>query len=226
MDCLFPHKDHVSHNELLAELAGRTCYYSFGLKAGRKSNKDYLAHTQDGEVPHRSIFYHAKMTFFLAGVSRRLSHEMIRNYVGADRTEEGAPSQESTRYVENAGEYIAHPGLIYDDVPLSHYIQQCHDNYNSYRSFIDFREERYRRENNGKSPTGMDRKRIFETASSLLEHSVSTSFVWTTNPIALAKLIQERQHESADLEFQRLAKIWKLEAVTRWPNLFPQPWMK
>ena len=40
----------------------------------RKSNADYIAHTQQGDVPHASILYHAKMSFFIAGVSRRVSH--------------------------------------------------------------------------------------------------------------------------------------------------------
>src|SRR5690606_40139163 len=94
---LFPHDGFearrlLTGNELLVELAGRKCYDSFGLKAGRKTNAEYIAHTQQGEIPHASIMYHAKMTFFIGGVSRRVSHELIRHYVGADRDEEGSPS--------------------------------------------------------------------------------------------------------------------------------------
>src|SRR5882672_996607 len=93
---LFPHDltedgRKLTDNELLIELAGRSCYNSFGLKAGRKVNSEYIAHTQEMDPPHASIIYHAKMSFFIAGVSRRVSHELIRNYVGADRTEEGSP---------------------------------------------------------------------------------------------------------------------------------------
>src|SRR5260221_32190 len=45
----------LTANELLVELAGRKCYDSFGLKAGRKSNKEYIQHTQSGDIPHASI---------------------------------------------------------------------------------------------------------------------------------------------------------------------------
>ena len=62
---------------------------------------------------------------------------------------------------------------------------------------------------NGAVAGGMDRKRIFEAASSYLSHSAETSFIWTTNPIALAKLFKERDHEAAALEFRRLAVVWK-----------------
>lgn len=81
----------TSDNELLAELAGRLCYRSFGEAAGRKTNADYMQHIFSMDPLHASILYHAKMTFFFAGVSRKFSHQFIRNYVGSDRTEEGSP---------------------------------------------------------------------------------------------------------------------------------------
>ena len=43
---------------------------------------------------------------------------------------------------------------------------------------------------------------------------------------ALAKLLRERDHDAADLEFARLARKWKRLAVANWPGLFPQPWMR
>lgn len=234
---LFPHEGYrvdapegapgelLTGNELLVELAGRKCYNSFGHKAGRKSNREYIEHTQSGDVPHASIMYHAKMSFFIAGVSRRVSHELIRHYVGADRDEEGSPSQESTRYVENAGFYIAHPAIRDNPIELGLFRTDMTRNYVSYRDYIDRRVTVYAREN-GSEPTGMDRKRIFESASPLLSHAVETSFIWTTNPSALAKMFRERDHEAADLEYLRFARKWKQLCLETWPNLFPQPWMR
>nr|NIR30252.1 FAD-dependent thymidylate synthase [Gammaproteobacteria bacterium]NIR83799.1 FAD-dependent thymidylate synthase [Gammaproteobacteria bacterium]NIU05125.1 FAD-dependent thymidylate synthase [Gammaproteobacteria bacterium]NIV51962.1 hypothetical protein [Gammaproteobacteria bacterium]NIX86398.1 hypothetical protein [Gammaproteobacteria bacterium] len=117
---LFPHDmvdgsgRALTGNELLVELAGRKCYDSFGRKAGRPTNAGYIANTQRYDPPHASIEYHAKMSFFVGGVSRRVSHELIRHYVGADRDEEGSPSQESTRYVEHAGRFVAHPAILHN----------------------------------------------------------------------------------------------------------------
>lgn len=227
---LFPRElhplDRESDNELLVELAGRKCYNSFGLKAGRKTNAEYIANTQQGDVPHASIMYHAKMTFFIAGVSRRVSHELIRHYVGADRTEEGSPSQESTRYVEHSGCYVAHPAILDNPDELALFGGAMGRNYKEYRDYIDRCEAVYSSNNEGRMPTGMARKRIFESASPYLSHACETSFVWTTNPIALAKMFRERDHEAADLEYLRLARKWKKICVERWPGLFPQPWMK
>ncbi len=215
-----------SSNELLVELAGRKCYNSFGLKAGRKSNAEYIANTQQGDVPHASIMYHAKMTFFIGGVSRRVSHELIRHYVGADRTEEGSPSQESTRYVEHSGCYIAHPAILDNEFELQLFGSAMGRNYKEYTDYIARCEAVYKGANEGRSPTGMARKRIFESASPYLSHACETSFIWTTNPIALAKMFRERDHDAADLEYLRLARKWKKLCVARWPALFPQPWMK
>lgn len=231
---LFPHKgkrgdevdSDLSDNELLVELAGRKCYNSFGAKAGRKTNQEYIANTQAGDVPHASLLYHAKMSFFIAGVSRRVSHELIRTYVGADRDEEGSPSQESTRYVENAGFYVIPPRYLEGShSEEARFREACDVNYRSYIEAVrdDLRaHETFK----GTPAKGMDYKRILEAGSSLLLHSVETSFVWTTNPMALAKQFKERDNESADLEYQRFAKVWKKLCVDTWPNLFPQPWMQ
>jgi thymidylate synthase (FAD) len=215
----------LTGNELLVELAGRKCYDSFGLKAGKKTNREYIANTQTGDVPHRSIMYHAKMSFFIGGVSRRVSHELIRHYVGADRTEEGSPSQESTRYVEHAGFYIAHPAILESESELSRFGSAMQSNYDEYRTYIS-RRAHIHRVATGEEPKGMARKRIFESASPYLSHACETSWIWTANPISLAKMFHERDNDGADLEFRRLAKKWKRLALDRWPGLFPQPWMQ
>jgi thymidylate synthase (FAD) len=231
-DRLFPHnllRDDgkiLSDNELLVEIAGRKCYDSWGAKAGKKSNREYIENTQQGDVPHASIMYHAKMSFFIAGVSRRVSHELIRNYVGADRDEEGSPSQESTRYTHHPGCYIAHPWILGDEDELLTFRLAMQADYDNYVAYIERQMTLLRNSNPlGATPT-MARKRVYESASSYLIHSCETSWIWTTNPIALAKLFKERGGAGSDLEFQRLARVWAKVCVERWPNLFPQPWVK
>lgn len=224
---LWPHRRGVSDgrllsdNELLVELAARGCYYSFGEKAGRRSNAEFIANTQQGTIRHASVLYHAKMTFFIAGVSRRVSHELIRNYVGADRNEEGSPSQESTRYVEHGGMFVVPPLVGEDDYELTQYRIAMQTAYGQYLTFIDRMTEDWRKVHDGGQPQGLDRKRIYEAASMYLPHSTVTSFIWTTNPAALEKLFRERCDPQADLEFQRLAFRWREVCLERWPNLFP-----
>ena len=208
----------VTDNELLCELAGRKCYDSFAEKAAPRSNADYLASMWTGrDVVHRSTGYHAKMSFFFAHISRRVSHELIRNYVGADRSEEGNPSQESTRFTHHPGIYILHPRDQGDPETVR---LESQDNYNRYCGYIDSEIASFKL-SHGHEPKGMDRKRIYESAAGRLSMSCGTSFLWTTNPMAMAKFFAERCDEAADLEMSRFATAWKKFSLARWPGLFP-----
>ena len=210
----------MSDNELLVELAGRTCYHSYGKKAGRKTNHEYIAHSQSGTVPHRSILYHAKMSFFVGGVSKRLTHELIRHYVGADRSEEGSPSQESSRYTFHPGHFIVPPKVL-DQGPakVEEFREAMQSAYNYYCHYVNSSSKEFE-DANGHPPKGIDRKRIYEAAAGFAPVQVATSLVWTANPTSLAKMFLERTDESSDAEFHRLADFWKKVCLERWPALF------
>lgn len=201
-----------SDNEQIVELSGRKCYNSFGCKASPRSNREYISHTQRGPNPHSSILYHAKMSFFIGGISRRVSHELVRHYVGADRDEEGSISQESTRFVQHSGRYVVPPKYLQSAADTERFKVAVERAHSAYLEFV-----------NAEQPqTTLDRKRVLEAAAGLLPGQAETSFIWTTNPAALSKLIRERTAPAADLEFQRLATAWKNLCITRWPNLFQE----
>ena len=209
----------VTDNELLCELAGRKCYDSFAEAGARRTNSEYLRSMWQGRIPHRSTGYHAKMSFFFAHVSRRVSHELIRNYVGADRDEEGNPSQESTRFTHHPGVYIAHPSILGQEYELDIFRQKAQRNYEEYVATIQRKIDAFRGRT-GQSPKGLDRKRIYESTSNDLMHSCGTSFIWTTNPMAITKFLHERDNDEADMEMARFARAWKRVVIARWPNLF------
>ena len=86
-----------SDSELLTEVAGRTCYESFGtglnpnITRVRNDSEEYFKNVL--EKGDGSIFEHSTVTFALLWVSRVLTHELVRHRVGT------AYSQESLRYV-------------------------------------------------------------------------------------------------------------------------------
>jgi thymidylate synthase ThyX len=214
----------VSDNELLVEIAGRKCYDSFAEKAGKKTNREYIANTQQGHVPHRSIKYHAGWTFFIGDISMRVARELQRNYIGHAKDEEGAPSQESTRFVHHYGWFVVPPAILampegLREPELETFRVQMQGSYDQYLNYVS-RHTLNHEVVHGKKPTGLDRKRIYEAAANLLPMSACTSFIWSSNPEALDKLFVERCDESADLEFARFAKEWR--TITRYaaPNLF------
>lgn len=209
----------ITDNELLAELAGRKCYDSFADAGKRRSNNEYLHSMWDGRIPHRSTGYHAQMTFFIAHVSRRVSHELIRNYVGHAKDEEGIPSQESTRFTHHPGMYIAHPYYLENENEMMAFKLLAGDNYASYVATVQRKVDAFERKNSGK-PVGLDKKRIYESTSGDLLMSCGTSFIWTTNPMALTKFFHERDDQAADMEMCRFARTWKKVCFETWPNLF------
>jgi thymidylate synthase ThyX len=209
----------ITDNELLVELAGRKCYDSFAEAGAKRTNGEYIRSMWSGRIPHRSTGYHAKMSFFFAHISRRVSHELIRNYVGSDRDEEGSPSQESTRFTHHPGVYIAHPYILDNPLQLSLFSMRAQENYESYVAVLSEKEMEYEAKH-GKKATGLDKKRIYESTAGDLLMSCGTSFIWTTNPMALTKFFHERDDEAADMEMCRFARTLKRVCLARWPNLF------
>ena len=64
--------------QALAEFAGRACYQSWNKpNPATATNAGYLRHIL--EVGHLSVLEHGTATFYLTGVSRSLTHELIRH---------------------------------------------------------------------------------------------------------------------------------------------------
>lgn len=89
--------------EVLCETAGRTCYMSFA-RPRPGGNAAYLHHIK--EVGHGSVLEHAVWNLLFTGVSRSLTHELVRHRAGFGF------SQLSQRYVdESVAEYVVPPDL-------------------------------------------------------------------------------------------------------------------
>ena len=64
--------------EALVEFAGRACYQSWDKPNPRTAtNAGYLRHIL--EVGHLSLLEHATVTFYITGISRSCTHELIRH---------------------------------------------------------------------------------------------------------------------------------------------------
>jgi len=70
--------------EWLVEMAGRTCYQSWRRQndpsMGGRTHADHIANLIDSG--HLSCLEHCSMTFLLAGLSRSLTHELVRHRIG------------------------------------------------------------------------------------------------------------------------------------------------
>ena len=97
-------------SELIVELAGRTCYLSLGDRQFRKTNADYVGNLIN--QGHGSVLEHAVWDLLITGVSRSLTHELVRHRAGT------AFSQLSQRYVDESTADFIEPPIIAADPEL------------------------------------------------------------------------------------------------------------
>ena len=98
--------------EQLAEFAGRLCYMSQHNPAKRET-REYLENIK--KQGHGSVLEHANYSILLEGVSRSLTHELVRHRAGF------AYSQLSQRYVdESEANFVVPPAIIGDEALREH----------------------------------------------------------------------------------------------------------
>lgn len=178
--------------DLLSEAAGRACYWSYG--KGRKTNAEYLANIISSG--HGSVLEHPTWTFGLKGISRSLSHELVRH-------RHLAFSQLSQRYVTEDPEFVVPPGINEDQCP-------------SFYEFCEHAACEYKRQ----LSWGADNKSGRAVARSVLPNATATRIVVTGNGRALRNMLALRGTAHAEAEFRRLAVAWTKLMKTLAPNIF------
>lgn len=184
------------------------CYDSYGKGRG---SQEYHAHII--ESGHGSVLEHASLTFEISGVSRGLTHELVRHRVGV------AISQRSTRYVdESACRLIVPPVFVIqpsddDEVATAKRIQQevllkGHQDSTANYAFLVHRNPH------------LDRKAARGAARSTLGNGIETSLVWTCNLRSLLNVLRQRGSEAADAEIRRLAVALYNQALPYAPTIF------
>lgn len=99
--------DDARDGELLTEFAGRGCYQSWAKpNPVTATNAGYLGHILD--VGHFSVLEHGTATFYITGVSRALTHELVRH-------RHLSYSQLSQRYVAEGDAAMVVPDVIGGD---------------------------------------------------------------------------------------------------------------
>lgn len=186
-----PYQDEATSSDYLAEFAGRGCYEAWS-RANPKTaaNLDYLDHIID--VGHTSLFAHAAVSFYVTGVSRSLTHELVRHRFLVF-------SQRSQRFVDESDCNFVCPPLLDDP------------------AFADMREllERTTRGNQVAYriiaetliTRGVARKQAREAARAVLPEATETRLTVSGNLRAWRDFIKLRMGEGADAEIRRFAAL-------------------
>jgi len=185
--------------EELVERCGRICYDSFERVNPPESTKKLIEHLiRSG---HESVFEHACITFLVNGVSRTLTHQLVRHRIASY-------SQRSQRYVkETEPQYVTPPsfkrGGYEDGVTASyeifkHQMEECWKTYNLLLKM-------------GEKP---------EDARFVLPNACETEIAITMNFRALRHFFKLRTSKHAQWEIRNMAKIMWEKVYLIAPNVF------
>jgi thymidylate synthase (FAD) len=179
--------------ERLSEFAGRLCYMSQKNPAGRPT-REYLENIK--KQGHGSVLEHANYSLLLEGVSRSLTHELVRHRAGF------AYSQLSQRYVdESEANFVMPPAIIGDEVLEASWKDQMDAAQKSYVALVESLMERYA----WVGDKIHRRKMAREAARGVLPNSTETKIVVTGNARAWRTMLELRSSEGAELEIRRCA---------------------
>ena len=193
--------------EQLVETAGRLCYMSFA-KPRPGGNQAYINHIL--EVGHGSVLEHAVYSMIFTGVSRSLTHELVRHRAGMSY------SQLSQRYVDKVS-FVRPPGIKPDSSAELVWTSNIALALASYESLIETLEHNDFADVDNAT---LRRKRARETARSVLPNCTETKIFVTGNARAWRHFLELRGSIHADAEIQRLAFAVLDVLQSESPNLF------
>ncbi|MBA3671349.1 MAG: FAD-dependent thymidylate synthase [Gemmatimonadaceae bacterium] len=179
--------------ERLAEFAGRLCYMSQHNPA-KRDTRDYLENIK--KQGHGSVLEHATYSLLIEGVSRSLTHELVRHRAGF------AYSQLSQRYVdESQACFVVPPAIAGDELLEGAWRTQIESAQSAYVSLVEKLMERY-----GWVADKVHRRKMArEAARGVLPNSTETKIVVTGNARAWRTMLELRSSEGAELEIRRMA---------------------
>ncbi|MDA1080320.1 MAG: FAD-dependent thymidylate synthase [Gemmatimonadetes bacterium] len=182
-----------SDGERLAEFAGRLCYMSQKNPANR-STREYIENIK--KQGHGSVLEHANYSLLIEGVSRSLTHELVRHRAGF------AYSQLSQRYVdESHAAFVVPPAIIGDDALVAQWKAQMESAQATYVALVDKLMERY-----GWVDSKVHRRKMArEAARGVLPNSTETKIVATANVRGWRTMLELRTSEGAEMEIRRCA---------------------
>jgi thymidylate synthase (FAD) len=195
--------------QALAEFAGRACYQSWNKpNPSTATNAGYLRHII--EIGHLSVLEHGTVTFYLTGVSRSFTHELIRH-------RHFSYSQLSQRYVPERDAAMVEPDVIAEDPELhKKFVEATDGAVRAYTELLEGLEAKFANVGNAT----LRRKQARQAALAVLPNATETRIVVTGNYRAWRHFVAMRASEHADVEIREVAIACLRELQRIAPNVF------
>jgi len=173
--------------DFLAEYGGRACYQSWHRpNPATRENDAYLDHIL--EEGHLSVMEHGSVTFYVTGISRSLTHELIRH-------RHLSYSQLSQRFVNEDSAEVVVPPILSGDQEAIEWLD----------AHMDASKALYAKLADRLISKGATRKEAREAARAVLPNMTETRIVVTGNIRAWREVISKRNAPGADAEIQEFA---------------------
>lgn len=195
-----PQNSDIMASDELAEEAGRLCYLSWNRpNPETATNRGYLENIINQQ--HFSVLEHASASFYIDGVTRNFTHELIRH-------RHLSFSELSQRYVDvGSMPFVMHPGLADKEAPrIAAVVEQ---NRALYTQFV----------HEGMSEN-IPRKLIRQAARHVLPSGLETKILVSGNMRAWREVLSKRLSPAADAEFREVAKEILVLLKKAAPNTF------
>jgi len=183
--------------EKVCALAMRLCHFRGSLEELEKeidSSEIERLLKKAKKLQHLSIFEHANFTFYIDGISRVTSHQLVRHRIASY-------SQQSQRYVNLKDEFIT-PPLVNEDKEAQ----------KLYKEFIKFAFENYQK----LIEMGIPK----EDARYVLPQAVETKIILTMNARELMHFFTLRTCNNAQWEIREMAWLMLEEVKKVAPIIF------
>ncbi|NLJ78358.1 MAG: FAD-dependent thymidylate synthase [Tissierellia bacterium] len=208
--------------ERLIASAAKLCYSPVGIGDIEKgldesSVQGFLQVLMD--LGHESPIEHISFTFGVEGVSRSLSHQLVRHRIASY-------SQQSQRYVKlDQFEYIIPPAISKDDRAREIFIQAMEEDQEHYNNIVDILQATKFKEylDQGISESEARRKsekEAIEDARYIFPNACETKVVFTMNARSLLNFFRLRCCNRAQWEIRDLAIEMLKEVKDIYPTLF------
>ncbi|HAE92345.1 FAD-dependent thymidylate synthase [Tissierella praeacuta] len=208
--------------EKLIAAAARLCYSSIGVNEIEESLNEekvesFLSLLMD--LNHESPIEHVTFTFGVEGVSRTLTHQLVRHRIASF-------SQQSQRYVKlEQFEYIIPPAIANNKRAreiFENAMKEDQKNYNEISNllFNEYYNKYINLNYNEKEARNKAEKESIEDARYIFPNACETKIVFTMNARSLMNFFKLRCCNRAQWEIRELAILMLIEVKKIYPTLF------
>lgn len=198
---------HTPEPEKVIASAAKLCYSSSDIESlmnGLTTDKIESFIKKLTELGHQSPLEHCSFTFGIEGVSRSLTHQLVRHRIASY-------SQKSQRYVtEGQFEYIIPPEI--ENIPEAKelFIKTMECDQMIYDNLVKILKEKHFQtireyESNNKKAEQMAEKQAIEDARFVLPNACETKIITTMNIRTLLHFFEERCCNRAQWEIRQMA---------------------